>query len=51
MTPGTNDEHRFNQIGGIPTGGKSNLWIVFSVIKMPQILIKKFETGQEVCIW
>jgi hypothetical protein len=35
MTPGTNDVHRFNQIGGIPAGEKSKFPNVFSLIKMP----------------
>jgi len=51
MTPGTNDVHRFNQIGEIPTGEKSNLRIVFSLINKPFMLIKNHDTDQEVCIW
>jgi hypothetical protein len=51
MTPGTNDVHRFNQIGGIPAGEKTNLRNVFSLINMPYMLIKMHKTDTEVCIW
>jgi hypothetical protein len=51
MTTASNDVHRFNQIGGIPAGEKSNLCNVFSLINMPYMLIKMHETDTEVCIW
>jgi hypothetical protein len=51
MATASNDVHRFNQIGGIPAGEKSNLRIVFSFINKPYMLIKNHDTDQEVCIW
>jgi len=51
MTTASNDVHRFNRIGGIPAGEKSNLRIVFSFINKPYMLIKNHDTDQEVCIW
>jgi hypothetical protein len=35
ITIASNDVYRFNQIGRIPAGKKSNLCNVFSLIKMP----------------